>query len=85
MCTANPPPSGRSNSRSAVISKERQHQLQQLGGLISPSSKSSISVEAVEAELIRLEAPDAEAVGLRDAFQRLVLEGRLGAGQTLAN
>ena len=38
-------------------------------------------------ELIRLEAPDAEPVGLRDALQRLVLEGRVGAGesQTLAN
>jgi hypothetical protein len=38
-------------------------------------------VEAAEAELIRLEAPDAETVGLRDALQRLVLEGRVGTGR----
>jgi hypothetical protein len=37
--------------------------------------------------MVYLEAPDAEAVGLCDALQRLVLEGRVGAGesQTLAD
>ena len=33
------------------------------------------------AGLIHPEAPDAEAVALRDALQRLVLEGRIGAQQ----
>src|SRR5512144_2075138 len=92
MCTANPPEWAIQQQISGDQQGASNINLEQPGALISSSSKSltsdcSISVEAAEAELIRLEAPDTEAVGLRDALQRLVLEGRVGAGesQTLAD
>src|SRR5512144_1128484 len=92
MCTANPPEWAIQQQISGDQQGASNINLEQPGALISSSSKSltsdcSISVEAAEVELIRLEAPDTEAVGLRDALQRLVLEGRVGAGksQTLAD